>query len=219
MVKQTIQIFCRVKPTKAKKALYEIESRDSGDQLLMQVPKEDLEGFVNNKKNEYKFKFDKIFDQNCVQEDIFESVAEPVIDNVLSGYNGTIFAYGQTGSGKTFTITGGPEKYADRGIIPRSISYFFEQFAKKQEFMFTMHISYLEIYNDSGYDLLDPQHQATKLEDLPKVSLMEDEDNNIHLKNLSIHQANNEEEALNLLFLGDTNRMIAEVIFSHFFFY
>lgn len=41
---------------------------------------------------------------------------------------------------------------------------------------------------------------------------MEDEDNNIHLKNLSIHPANNEEEALNLLFLGDTNRMIAEVI-------
>lgn len=40
---------------------------------------------------------------------------------------------------------------------------------------------------------------------------MEDEDNNIHLKNLSIYPANNEEEALNLLFLGDTNRMIAEV--------
>ena len=40
---------------------------------------------------------------------------------------------------------------------------------------------------------------------------MEDEDNNIHLKNLSVHPANNEEEALNLLFLGDTNRMIAEV--------
>lgn len=39
---------------------------------------------------------------------------------------------------------------------------------------------------------------------------MEDEDNNIHLKNLSVHPANNEEEALNLLFLGDTNRMIAE---------
>ena len=40
---------------------------------------------------------------------------------------------------------------------------------------------------------------------------MEDSDQNIHLKNLSVHQASNEEEALNLLFLGDTNRMIAEV--------
>jgi kinesin family protein 6/9 len=40
---------------------------------------------------------------------------------------------------------------------------------------------------------------------------MEDEDQNMHLKNLSVHAAQNEEEALNLLFLGDTNRMIAEV--------
>ena len=40
---------------------------------------------------------------------------------------------------------------------------------------------------------------------------MEDSDQNIHLKNLSTHEAANEEESLNLLFLGDTNRMIAEV--------
>ena len=40
---------------------------------------------------------------------------------------------------------------------------------------------------------------------------MEDSDNNMHLKNLSLHQAGSEEDALNLLFIGDTNRMIAEV--------
>lgn len=40
---------------------------------------------------------------------------------------------------------------------------------------------------------------------------MEDTDQNIHLRNLSLQQSANEEEALNLLFLGDTNRMIAEV--------
>ena len=39
-----------------------------------------------------------------------------------------------------------------------------------------------------------------------KVALMEDADQNITLKNLSILPAQNEEEALNLLFLGDTNR-------------
>lgn len=40
---------------------------------------------------------------------------------------------------------------------------------------------------------------------------MEDPEQNIHLKNLSFQPSANEEEALNLLFLGDTNRMIAEV--------
>ena len=34
----------------------------------------------------------------------------------------------QTGSGKTFTITGGAERYIDRGIIPRTLSYIFEYF-------------------------------------------------------------------------------------------
>lgn len=41
--------------------------------------------------------------------------------------------------------------------------------------------------------------------------IMEDQDQNIHLRNLSLQQSASEEEALNLLFLGDTNRMIAEV--------
>lgn len=48
----------------------------------------------------------------------------------MDGYNGTIFAYGQTGSGKTFTITGGAEKYSDRGIIPRSIQFMFKEAQK-----------------------------------------------------------------------------------------
>lgn len=50
--------------------------------------------------------------------------------SVLAGYNGTIFAYGQTGSGKTFTITGGAERYNDRGIIPRTLSYLFKHFSQ-----------------------------------------------------------------------------------------
>lgn len=63
---------------------------------------------------------------------------------------------------------------------------------------------------DQGFDLLDPSHDSKKMEDLPKVSLMEDEEGNIHLRNLSLYLAANEEEALNYLFLGDTNRAISE---------
>lgn len=33
-----------------------------------------------------------------------------------------------------------------------------------------------------GFDLLDPSHDSKKLEDLPKVTLMEDEGGNIHLR-------------------------------------
>jgi kinesin family protein 6/9 len=54
-----------------------------------------------------------------------------VIESCFDGYNGTIFAYGQTGSGKTYTITGGAERYVDRGIIPRTISYIFNEISKR----------------------------------------------------------------------------------------
>ncbi|XP_076801404.1 kinesin-like protein KIF6 [Clavelina lepadiformis] len=212
MVKQTIQIFCRVKPTKQRTGIYSIEEDEhvTKSNVEFVIPKDISDGFINNKRESYKFSFQKIFDQSIKQDDVFDHVAKGVTDNVLAGYNGTIFAYGQTGSGKTFTITGGVEKYADRGIIPRALSYLFQKYEDDKDHIYTTEVSYLEIYNESGYDLLDPRHEATKLEDLPKVALMEDTDQNITLKNLSILPAQNEEEALNLLFLGDTNRMIAE---------
>ncbi len=56
-----------------------------------------------------------------------------MVDTVLEGFNGTVFAYGQTGSGKTFTITGGAERYADRGLIPRTLSYLFQAREKQKK--------------------------------------------------------------------------------------
>ena len=78
---------------------------------------------------------------------------------------------GQTGSGKTFTITGGPERYEDRGLIPRTLAYVFQEIEQRTSMHFEIRISYLEIYNNSGYDLLDPNHETKKLEDLPKVRI------------------------------------------------
>ncbi|XP_034381017.1 kinesin-like protein KIF6 [Cyclopterus lumpus] len=211
MVKQTIQIFGRIKPSKKTTAVYSVDNDEpAGASLEFLVPRDVAEGFVNNKRECYKFRFLKVFDQAVKQEEIFENIAKPVADSVLAGYNGTIFAYGQTGSGKTFTITGGAERFSDRGIIPRTLSYLFQRVSQDSSMVYTTHISYLEIYNEMGYDLLDSRHEASRLEDLPKVLIMEDPDQNIHLRNLSLQQSANEEEALNLLFLGDTNRMIAE---------
>lgn len=86
----------------------------------------------------------------------------------------------------------------------------FHEFRSRTDMQFKMYVSYLELYNEQGYDLLDPSQENKALEDLPKVTILEDEHGNFHLKNLSMHPAETEEEALNLLFLGDTNRAIAE---------
>jgi len=73
-----------------------------------------------------------------------------------------------------------------------------------------LNISYLEIYNDYGYDLLDENHATKNLFDLPKVRMYENDQEQFVLKNLSVHRAENEEDALNLLFIGDTNRVVSE---------
>ena len=93
------------------------------------------------------------------------------VNSVIEGYNGTVFAYGQTGSGKTFTITGGAENYEQRGLIPRILEFLFAFYAENPDREFHTRVSYLELYNESGYDLLGkPQEGKVKgMEDLPKV--------------------------------------------------
>lgn len=41
---------------------------------------------------------------SCKQSDIFEYSIKPTVDDILNGYNGTVFAYGQTGAGKSYTV-------------------------------------------------------------------------------------------------------------------
>ena len=96
-------------------------------------------------KPDYKvFNFDFVGDEDIHQETIFNTIARPIADGCLEGYNGSIFAYGQTGAGKTFTIQGpssfldGEEpilsalkkehgsEYEKRGIMPRSFEYIYE---------------------------------------------------------------------------------------------
>jgi hypothetical protein len=52
------------------------------------------------------FTFDRIFwDTSTTQEQIYDLAARDSIDDVIEGYNATIFAYGQTGSGSASTNT------------------------------------------------------------------------------------------------------------------
>ncbi|KAI8819646.1 P-loop containing nucleoside triphosphate hydrolase protein [Fimicolochytrium jonesii] len=213
----TIQIYARVRPARPNSKLridpnrYVCNSSETEKPRIgFLIPKDEAAGMVNNQREAYDFQFDRVFDMGATQEEVFDVVAKPVALSAMDGYNGTIFAYGQTGSGKTFTITGGAERYSDRGIIPRTLQFIFKEMSKRHDIQYEVSISYLEIYNELAYDLLDSTREAKKLEDLPKVSLQEDEQGNVHLGNLSCVPAKNEEEALNLLFIGDTTRMIAE---------
>lgn len=107
------------------------------------------------------FTFDLVFDWNSTQEEIFTLCAQPIVSSVLEGYNGTIFAYGQTGTGKTHTMEG-PNLGDQRGIIPRTFQYIFDEIQDpKESQQFLVRASYLEIYNEEVRDLLakDPKNK------------------------------------------------------------
>lgn len=38
------------------------------------------------------------------QENLFDDLGRPLLDNAFGGYNNCIFAYGQTGSGKSYSM-------------------------------------------------------------------------------------------------------------------
>lgn len=67
------------------------------------------------------------------QVDVYNLAARPIVENVLEGYNGTIFAYGQTGTGKTFTMEGVRSVPELKGIIPNSFAHIFGHIAKAEE--------------------------------------------------------------------------------------
>lgn len=47
------------------------------------------------------YPFDLVFGPEADQAMIYHDVVSPMLDEVLQGYNCTLFAYGQTGTGKT----------------------------------------------------------------------------------------------------------------------
>lgn len=77
-------------------------------QEMVEVPsgREVLVKSAFDKHSSKKFTFDRAFGPESKQSDVYQHVASPLIDEVLAGYNCTVFAYGQTGTGKTHTMIG-----------------------------------------------------------------------------------------------------------------
>ncbi|EDV21150.1 uncharacterized protein TRIADDRAFT_30839 [Trichoplax adhaerens] len=166
--------------------------------------------FINNKVHDWTFNVDKVL-HNASQEAVYDECGKDTVSKALNGYNSTIFAYGQTGAGKTFTITGTTENYKNRGIIPRAIAQIFQHVKEHTDTAYNISASYLEIYNETMFDLLStlPEQKLYQHEQLQPMSVVEDPNGSTSVKGLRVQCITSEEEALNLLFEGETNRVIA----------
>jgi Cdc6-like AAA superfamily ATPase len=52
----------------------------------------------------------QVFGPSAKQKDLYDQAVIPIVNEVLEGFNCTIFAYGQTGTGKTYTMEGDSKK-------------------------------------------------------------------------------------------------------------
>jgi hypothetical protein len=100
------------------------------------------------------FRFDNVFGSFATQEEIFDQTLEPVIADVMGGFESTVFAYGQTGTGKTHTMEGDISEPGQWGVIPRAAAKVFALLGDEKIIESSVYISYLEIYNEELSDLL-----------------------------------------------------------------
>lgn len=100
------------------------------------------------KRNIKSFAFDRVFGMYSRQHEVFDTIVRPIVDEVLEGFNCTIFAYGQTGTGKTHTMEGNINSEEDAGIVPRSVRSIFEKLESSGG-EFTIRVSFLELCESS----------------------------------------------------------------------
>ena len=92
---------------------------------------------------------------------VYRTLAQPVIDGLFEGLNGTILAYGQTGSGKTHSTIGYLPTYP--GILLLAAEDIFARIKKYKTTdpggKIIMRVSYLQIYCEALQDLLVPEKE------------------------------------------------------------
>lgn len=204
MVKTDIRVIVRARPT-VNFANRNIQVDETRGQVAIHIPKDEEQGYVNHQQEDWSFSFDKLL-LNASQEVVFDLCAKDVCSGLLEGYNGTIMCYGQTGAGKSFTVNGSASDFKYRGIIPRCVSEIYKEIQERYDQVITVRVSYMEIYNEILLDLLAPAFGAEG----GNLAIQEDNRGQVIVKGLTSRVCANEEEALSMLFEGETNRTVTE---------
>ncbi|XP_050211131.1 kinesin-like protein KIN-12E isoform X2 [Mercurialis annua] len=161
---------------------------------------------------ESRFTFDLVADETVTQEQMFKVAGLPMVDNCIGGYNSCMFAYGQTGSGKTHTmlgdIEGGTRRHSvNCGMTPRVFEYLFSRIQKEKEarkdekIKYACKCSFLEIYNEQIFDLLDPSSN--------NLQIREDVKKGVYVENLKEIEVTSARDVIQQLIQGAANRKVA----------
>ncbi|XP_045666606.1 kinesin-like protein KIF23 isoform X4 [Ursus americanus] len=269
-LKDPVGVYCRVRPLSLPDQECCIEVINNTT-VQLHTP----EGYRLNRNGDYKetqYSFKQVFGIHTTQKELFDAVANPLVDDLIHGKNGLLFTYGVTGSGKTHTMTGSP---GEGGLLPRCLDMIFnsigsfqakryvfksndrnsmdiqcevdallerqkreampnpktpsskrqvdpefadminvQEFCKAEEVdedsVYGVFVSYIEIYNNYIYDLLEevpfdpikPKPPQSKL-------LREDKNHNMYVAGCTEVEVKSTEEAFEVFWRGQKKRRIA----------
>ncbi|XP_045386672.1 kinesin-like protein KIF23 isoform X5 [Lemur catta] len=269
-LKDPVGVYCRVRPLSFPDQECCIEVINNTT-VQLHTP----EGYRLNRNGDYKetqYSFKQVFGTHTSQKELFDVVANPLVDDLIHGKNGLLFTYGVTGSGKTHTMTGSP---GEGGLLPRCLDMIFnsigsfqakryvfksndrnsmdiqcevdallerqkreavpipktpsskrqidpefadmitvQEFCKAEEVdedsVYGVFVSYIEIYNNYIYDLLEevpfdpikPKPPQSKL-------LREDKNHNMYVAGCTEVEVKSTEEAFEVFWRGQKKRRIA----------
>ncbi|XP_029126715.1 kinesin-like protein KIN-4C [Cajanus cajan] len=122
----------------------------------------------------HSFTFDYVYGSTgSPSSAIYDDCVAPLVDALFHGYNATVLAYGQTGSGKTYTMgTDYNGEGSSGGIIPMVLETIFNKVkATNDSTEFLIRVSFIEIFKEEVFDLLDPNSSKGEAASTAKVAV------------------------------------------------
>ncbi|KAL7270503.1 Kinesin heavy chain [Rhizina undulata] len=191
----TIKVVARFRPQNS------VEIREGGEPIVTFPTEDTCE--LTSKEAAGAFTFDRVFGMDSRQADVFDFSIKSTVDDILNGYNGTVFAYGQTGAGKSYTMMGADiDNDESKGIIPRIVEQIFASIlASPGNIEYTVRVSYMEIYMERIRDLLNPAN-----DNLP---VHEEKNRGVYVKGLLEIYVSSVQEVYEVMRRGGAARAVA----------
>ena len=161
--KGNVKSFCRIRPNNTMySSLSRFKPENNNKTLIVDFT---LDQDKNNPSKQflYKYNFTEIFWTSVSNQEIFEKVCKPSIQELFSMHkNALIFVYGITNSGKTYTVNGNMNT---PGILQLSLISLFKEYKKLKENnnSWLLNCTYIEIYNEEVFDLLSKDRKKVRI--------------------------------------------------------
>ncbi|KAJ3226641.1 hypothetical protein HK099_004522 [Clydaea vesicula] len=160
--------------------------------------------YLNNHSTNI-FKFDNIVTSSANYLVYTRNFQKIIASSIIDGLNGIIMAYGQTNSGKTYTMSGKESKVkSEKGLIQYSIEDIFSIIEEQKQKEYRLKISYVEIYNETIKDLLNP------LNPVEIKILIDKETNGTYMAPIKHEFCLTQYQVLDLIKKGEANRQLKQ---------